>query len=392
MEGNFEDSSILDKENYKNRKYLYGMQDITNMLSALKSKLLKHFDPIVDPGDYFAPNQEGIFIFNVQSIKSLDPKHDNDNTFQSENLIHDIHKAKEKYSFWSTHENPVQLNLFIIPILYGGHWVYIVIEPNYQLSNFNINWDNPFGSFNQDLKAKIFNEIKKAFKNFFPGKEVTDKDFLHSENKIDQQGKGKNGWDCGPIIIQNIVDYINHFKNDQRIDKVQFTIKTPELKHIAQVRLNQIMGLWRIQPNELQDDNIVKQIEADWQISQKEEPIAEKTITTSRATQFPEPTKIIEHDDQIEPAGFIKRMIFKLRDIFAFLLLPLYTVLNAMFYSNTAQVSPDNKANNQKQDLIEPPVIKDPNIPDYKKRAGGRLLYEHKPKDAKKKPERRASI
>ena len=35
-------------------------------------------------------------------------------------------------------------------------------------------------------------------------------DVLQVDKASDQQGKGSNAWDCGPIIMSNIIDYIKH--------------------------------------------------------------------------------------------------------------------------------------------------------------------------------------
>ena len=81
----------------------------------------------------------------------------------------------------------------------------------------SILWDDPYGaeSFSRKLKSCIEDTLNKGFELLFCKTGQPLPIVLASSNEekqLDQQGKGINRYDCGPIVFSNILDYL---RNDQ---------------------------------------------------------------------------------------------------------------------------------------------------------------------------------
>ena len=98
---------------------------------------------------------------------------------------------------------------YIFLILAQSHWrVVRIIFLNNQ-NSIDILWDDPYGGtcFPQILKDKISNVISEIFM-FFRHVDVSISEVTKS---IDQQGLGFNSWDCGPIALQNVENYLSNY-------------------------------------------------------------------------------------------------------------------------------------------------------------------------------------
>jgi hypothetical protein len=132
--------------------------------------------------------------------------------------------------------------------LANAHWRLVRIQLDHSEATISILWDDPYGSgrFPQELKDRILKSTKENLAKLFI-KALGHEDFVptisHVEKTIDQQGVGKNSWDCGPIIVQNIKDYItksdsiNDCFNDYSIiqgDLYEQSIATIRTNHLSQ--------------------------------------------------------------------------------------------------------------------------------------------------------------
>lgn len=136
------------------------------------------------------------------------------------------------YSPWGQMPNTI-----IISLLSSAHWRTIKIDINYESREVSILFDDPYGTgkFPKRLKQAVIGSIKTNIQKLIRIV-IEDDEFnltdgaIHIEEKLqDQQGKGENSWDCGPITFSNIEDYVK-FSTGQT-DSVEYTIpeySTPE--------------------------------------------------------------------------------------------------------------------------------------------------------------------
>lgn len=106
----------------------------------------------------------------------------------------------------------------LIPVLEGIHWRAIRIKINYEQRSVNILWDDPYGEngFSPQLKEIIKKSLQNRLPQLFKAHFQNDEDYTlkieELEKKVDQQGRDQNSWDCGPICLSNIYDYVDKSK------------------------------------------------------------------------------------------------------------------------------------------------------------------------------------
>lgn len=204
------------------RTYLYSISDVNLLLTAVRRNRLNYQLPgdtkqgeyKVKGGDQFGAyreNQAGIFI--------ADPYvHAGDGVIFQNFLRDDIniitgrHEIPLRRHPWQTMPH----HLFF-PFLHQGHWQLIGLEINYTRAEYRILWDDPFGvkHFPQALYNELLPSLHEAVRTLV----ATQRSLTVEEIKVtgvrhikelDQQGLGRNGHDCGPILLQNLDDYIAH--------------------------------------------------------------------------------------------------------------------------------------------------------------------------------------
>ena len=120
--------------------------------------------------------------------------------------------------------------LIVIPLISGMHWRTIVIQINYTNFDVTILYDDPYGRFPDRLKEELLPSIKQSCQmlikkhNEIKNLQIdADFDIKSNENHIDQQGPN-NHWDCGPITLINVQDYVSHFIHHGDLNQVEYSI------------------------------------------------------------------------------------------------------------------------------------------------------------------------
>ena len=203
------DDRSLSK-NGDDRYYWYSVRDMMTLLVKARRDHLRYENdatiapPIFEEYSPLSPNYQKLLI--------ADPYHQiNFATYLSDDINKIIGDGTHK--FWRS--MPEQI---IIPLLSGGHWRAIRIQIFFPTKSVTILWDDPYGkgAFPQLLKDTLLDAIIPNINKLIV-KAVGDSEFRLSldnivqvDKPLDQQGKGNNAWDCGPIIMSNIIDYIRH--------------------------------------------------------------------------------------------------------------------------------------------------------------------------------------
>ena len=179
------------------RHYWYSVNDMIVISQYLRSRHLRymvsenqddiHLIDVYDPYSAYRLNNDRIFIAEPYSIENLEM-----------NMMDDLGRT---YIEWTSF--PSQ---FIFLIIAHSHWR--VVQIMFKQNEIDILWDDPYGGerFPQVIKDKVMNILYAAFIHFFNLDVVINQ----ITKPIDQQGLGYNGWDCGPIAIQNVEDYLTH--------------------------------------------------------------------------------------------------------------------------------------------------------------------------------------
>ena len=208
-------------KNGNNRNYWYSIEDIMILLVHTRSRSLEYNDTQFQPGEeYLAIRQNKNRIFLSDPYYSA-----NFEEYIKDDVSRIIgnHEVQKQNNYEWKDELP---NLIVIPLLSGMHWRAIIIQVDYGNYKINIIWDDPYGKFQRDLKINLLEPIKINILKLFQrhneinhNKQSNKLNVEQQENSIDQQGRGKNGWDCGPITLTNIRDYTNYYsKNGDFID------------------------------------------------------------------------------------------------------------------------------------------------------------------------------
>jgi hypothetical protein len=123
--------------------------------------------------------------------------------------------------------------VLIIPFLSGLHWRCVRVEIDYINLEASVLWDDPYGvELNFEVRRKLLNIIKinvvsliniqKKLENPDEHDLIISIVMIEDYKKIDQQGRGRNGWDCGPIVFSNATDYL-----DSGVENEQFAEENP---------------------------------------------------------------------------------------------------------------------------------------------------------------------
>lgn len=187
--------------------YWYSISDGSRLQWSVRELL--HYNKTPRPGEEFTALRE-----NTDRVLVADPYYINN--FKGY-LSDDIAKVSAIASSHSWSQMP---KFIIIPLLSGSHWSVVKVNIDYNLNKATIELNDPYG---QDLNGKsrfssntktIIQEAVKDNVQTLIRKESGNASFNYtneidiSENSVDQQGIGHNGWDCGPITFSNIMDYV----------------------------------------------------------------------------------------------------------------------------------------------------------------------------------------
>ncbi len=190
----------LEKEGSNSLHYWYSFQDVTSLLTKVRELNLTFPEgQVVNPGE-----EHSAFRENTQGVLLMDPCHpDNfDNSLKDAVgwiVGKPLNPSVENKGKWKWNNKP---NTIIIPLCDGAHWRNIRVQING--NKCNILYDDPFGQngFSKELKKKLQESIRSNVAT------LTDQPNIESftaEKSFPQQ---KNGWDCGPICLSNIRDYV----------------------------------------------------------------------------------------------------------------------------------------------------------------------------------------
>lgn len=223
-------------QNGNDRHYWYSVRDMMTLLVNARKERLSYNNYNIAPilGEEYSSLRP-----NDQRLLVADPYHQ-DNFAQY--LADDINKiiGNGEHTLHAWEEMPNQI---IIPLLSGAHWRAIRIEINYIKKSISILWDDPYGEghFLKGLKDKLRESIIINVSKLIRKETSTEEFTLNTESitevdkVIDQQGLANNAWDCGPIIISNIVDYIKNF-NIRNTNFKEYSIKAKsDINHEQQI-------------------------------------------------------------------------------------------------------------------------------------------------------------
>jgi len=202
-----------------NRKYWYSIGDGFRLLIATRHKLdyidaiSGNFFSIKAPGeDHSATreNNEHIFIADPYYIGNFaDSLSDDIKTITGTHIV-DAHGDDQtaKNNQWSA-----MPTLLVIPLLSGMHWQAIRVQIDYVAGTASILYSDPYGEngFSNALVASIRESLLPAINDLIRahgGAAIPEGSITSYKKIIDQQGRGVNGFDCGPITFSNIVDYM----------------------------------------------------------------------------------------------------------------------------------------------------------------------------------------
>ncbi len=195
-------------QNGNDRHYWYSVKDMMTLLINARKNHLSYKNYEDDAGEDYCslrPNDQRLFI--------ADPYHEsNFAQYLLDDIDQIIGNGVRTRRSWD--DMPAQI---VIPLLSGAHWRAIRIEINYVKKTISILWDDPYGEgcFLKKLKDKliesiIMNASRLISKERLNECTLTTESITEVDKTLDQQGLGSNAWDCGPIIISNILDYIKN--------------------------------------------------------------------------------------------------------------------------------------------------------------------------------------
>jgi hypothetical protein len=221
------------------------------LLLHTRQGVLQYINQVV-PGEEFLAirqNQNGIFLTDPYHTANF-TEYFNDDISR---ILGNHPEETQNNHVWDT-----MPRLIVIPLLSGMHWRTIAIQINYEIYTIDIVWDDPYGKFPEQLKQNLLESIKINILKLLNsnnqlinmGENVdslieTDINILQHNNEIDQQGQGKNGWDCGPITVSNIRDYIVHYAhNNNNLTGIDYTVSDYNTENhentIKDIRINHI--------------------------------------------------------------------------------------------------------------------------------------------------------
>ncbi|MBA8667808.1 ankyrin repeat domain-containing protein [Holosporaceae bacterium 'Namur'] len=189
-------------------RYWYSVSDGFRLLMHIRKTKLSYDNsiPINEGEEYnaYRENREGIFIADPYHVLNF-----------KESFKDDIKRLSGQYTGIMGWNNTIKT--IIIPLLDGLHWRSIRVSL-FEDNRVSILWDDPYGKngFTEGLK----NLIKQSIINTLSELCEAELEVKEVEKTIDQQGKGLNGYDCGPIVFSNISDYADSGKSNSEFTKI----------------------------------------------------------------------------------------------------------------------------------------------------------------------------
>lgn len=214
-------------EHGDNTQYWYSISDMMILLVHTRRINLAYSKQVQSGEEYIAIRQ------NQSSVFLADPYYfTNFNNYLAEDVSQIIgnHSEKEQNNHAWQGNMP---ELIVIPLLSGLNWRTIAIHINYQTNTIDITWDDPYGNFPQVMREELSQPILKSALNLINRyKQINNEELIiaentkvvQNENSKDQQGKGSNEWDSGPIAITNIRNYVTHYLENHNLIEVNYTI------------------------------------------------------------------------------------------------------------------------------------------------------------------------
>ena len=240
------DDSSLAKHGQQ-RNYWYSISDLYLLTARVRQQYLVYFFPNESKQEYKSPggerdstyrqNQHGVFIADpyvqigqcrITSFLTKDIA-----------IITGTHKIESRRNRWTV----MPRRLFFM-FWHHAHWQLIGVEINYTSAAYTLRWDNPFGAmpplstqdkdrFSEPFYAELTLGVEAAVQALFKAhRSVSTTTTSDSKGELkstcsmktlDQQGRGVNGYDCGPIVIQNLEDYVTHVSKDQPLAEFKDT-------------------------------------------------------------------------------------------------------------------------------------------------------------------------
>jgi hypothetical protein len=189
--------------------YWYSVSDVMVLLINVRSENLTFNNR---PGEARLVGEEfSALRENDQGVLVADPQHsENFNDYLSNDIDRIVGEVSNKCNMWQ--HMPTQI---VIPLISGLLWRVIRIQICYIKKNVSLLWDDPFGiAFPEQLKdvlrVSIIKNINKLIdkENNVVGFDLRRTSITEKAKAIEQQQRGINSWDCGPIVVSNIRDYI----------------------------------------------------------------------------------------------------------------------------------------------------------------------------------------
>jgi DNA polymerase III delta prime subunit len=197
-----ENDQSIASHGLNNDCYWYSVADGMRLNIAIRQSIFDYTNMPIHGGEEYSALRE-----NHHHIFLADPYHiDNFAT----SLQDDVNVLINRW-----YKMPTSL---LIPVLGGMHWRIVAIAIDYEQRIVKICWDDPYGAnhFPMHMRHTIVNgviqEVRKLIQRQTGDPRVIIQEF---DKGIDQQGSGRNDWDCGPIVFSNLVDYIQTFKGNQ---------------------------------------------------------------------------------------------------------------------------------------------------------------------------------
>ncbi len=215
-----DDRNIVDDGG--DRRYWYSIGDGFRLLIAIRQRL-NYFRDLEETeqflikavGEEYSTTRENkgrIFIADPYYIGNFaDSLSDDIKTITGMHTVDEYGiDQSAKNHLWTT-----MPEMLVLPLLSGMHWQVIRVEINHEARTASILYSDPYGNgFSDALIATIEASLLPAINALISAHR--DAEYVIPEGsisrhikEIDQQGRGVNGFDCGPITFSNIADYIN---------------------------------------------------------------------------------------------------------------------------------------------------------------------------------------
>lgn len=235
----------------------YSDEDAVKLLRIIRASCLSYTE---DSEDYLSTKE------NTQRVYIADLCAGGFETF----LDQDINLIVTTWSNMPT--------ILVLTFLSGAHFRAARVCINYEDKKVDILWDDPYGEghFSQHLKEEVrsciqTNIVKLINKQGAAADRTAAEIEISEKEKIfDQQGVGKNWWDCGPIIFSNVKDYVSLYtKTNEGFQRkgIRFTYSVPQYtttsaQIIKGIRSNHLTAIGNIEELTEKERSLVENIKA----------------------------------------------------------------------------------------------------------------------------------